>query len=242
MRLLILSDLHGNKQALQAVLARVDREYAVEGLLLLGDVIDYGMHSNEVIEILKGLPWLILANIRGNHEDAVLEERYERFSSERGRQCAQYTRGLLRDASWEYLRHAMSGSGRAVFECGGKSCLAVHGSLEDELWGTIAPESDLDAYREYDYVFSGHSHRPHCFERYYQVEDIAHRNRKKVLFLNPGSVGQPRNLNPCAQFAVFDTETEEAALLKVPYDIKNEQADYTDAVDSFYRDRLERGI
>lgn len=242
MRLLVLSDIHGNYQALQAVLEKAKREYVIEGMLLLGDVIDYGMHSNEVIEVIRELPWPVLVNIRGNHEDAVMEEHYDRFSSERGRQCARHTRGMLQDASWDYLYHAMSGSGQAVFACGEKSCLAVHGSLEDPLWGTIAPDSDLSAYRDYDYVFSGHSHRPHCFERYYQAEDPARRNRKKVLFLNPGSVGQPRNLNACAQFAVLDTETEEVTLAKAAYDIAKEQAAYTDAVDVFYRDRLERGI
>ena len=97
-------------------------------------------------------------------------------------------------------------------------------------------------YRDYDYIFSGHSHLPHFIEKFTTCEDARRRNKKKVIFINPGSVGQPRNLNNMAQFAVLDTETEQVTFEKVRYNIQEEQSAYHGQVDEFYRERLEWGI
>jgi len=241
-QILLLSDIHGNLQALQAVLLKVKKEYKVQGCILLGDVIDYGMHSNEVIEILKKIEYPVLCNIWGNHEHAVYHDIYERFSSGRGRQSARHTKGILTESSWEYLNSDMRKEGSFSFECDKKKCLAVHGSLEDEYWGSIQPESISEAYREYDYVFSGHSHLPHFVEKFYRSDNLAARNRKKVIFINPGSAGQPRNLNNMAQFAVLELQSEKVVFDKAVYDISKEQESFTGEVDMFYRDRLEKGI
>lgn len=241
MKILIMADIHGNEEALRSALSHAEQSH-IDRLMLLGDVIDYGPHSNEVIQILSDMGMPVICNIRGNHEQAVLDEEYARFSSERGRGSARYTRGILSEASWDYIRNIMAPGGRAEFVVDGKKCLAIHGSLRDEYWKSICPEDDLEEYREYDYVFSGHSHLPHWFARYFSVDDPNTRNKKKTVFLNPGSVGQPRNLNPRAQFAVWDTETDEVTMASMPYDIKKEQAAFTQAVDPFYRDRLARGV
>ncbi len=274
MKLLILSDIHGNQTALQAVLTKVAQTADIETCILLGDIIDYGMHSNEVIQMVRNLPYSVLCNIRGNHEDAVIQDIYDRFSSERGRDCARYTRSILNQDSWDYICHEMEPLGMKEFICGGKKCLAVHGSLEDMYWKSVKPEricleggesersawkhagtdvvkpgsaaSDLVKpefkYRDYDYIFSGHSHLPHFIEKYTACEDARWRNKKKVIFINPGSVGQPRNLNNMAQFAVLDTETEQVTFEKVRYNIQEEQSAYHGQVDEFYRERLEWGI
>ncbi len=242
MKLLVLSDIHGNMEALKRVLSFIGEHDPAGRLALLGDLIDYGQHSNEVIAEIRRLPYPILCNIRGNHEDAVIRDDYVRFSSDRGRECARHTRTVLNEASWQYITEAMSDSGRAEFGIDGKRCLAVHGSLEDIYWKSIRPGADLSAYREYDYVFSGHSHLPHFFEVFFDADDPAHRHKRKTVFINPGSVGQPRNLNPMAQFAVLDTETGDVEMVKIPYDIAKEQAAFTGQVDDFYRKRLEAGV
>ena len=108
MNLLIMSDIHGNKSALLSVLKKVNAKHRIDACILLGDIIDYGMHSNEVIDILKGLSYPVLCNIRGNHEDAVVNENYERFSSERGRECSKFTRSILTQNSWDYINQEMS--------------------------------------------------------------------------------------------------------------------------------------
>lgn len=242
MNLLVMSDIHGNQSALLSVLDKVNTEYKIDACILLGDIIDYGMHSNEVIDILKQLSYPVLCNIRGNHEDAVVNEEYKRFSSERGRQCSKFTRSILTQNSWNYISQQMSDKGLFEFECAGKKCLAVHGSMEDEFWISLKPEEELTAYQKFDYVFSGHSHIPHYIEKYYSINNKNTRNKKKVIFINPGSVGQPRNLNPMAQYAVLDMKTEKVILDKAAYDILEEQSAYKGQVDEFYKNRLEMGI
>lgn len=242
MKILIMSDIHGNEQALNAVIEKVMLDYRIEACFLLGDIIDYGMHSNEVIQRIKALPYPVLCNIRGNHEDAVITDHYESFSSERGRKSAKYTKSILNEESWEYIQNAMSASGLLEFECMNKRCLAVHGSLKEQYWKSIDIDSDCNDYSGYDYVFSGHSHLPHFVEKYQPIEDPARRNKKKIIFINPGSVGQPRNHNPMAQFAILDMKTESVFFDKAEYNIAKEQSAYAGQVDIFYRDRLEAGV
>ena len=239
MNIALLSDIHGNREALHTVLSDLDD---IGAFVLLGDIIDYGVHSNEVIDLLRDLPAPVICNIRGNHEQAVITQDYSRFSSVRGQICAQYTRNHLSESSWQYITQEMLDCGMVPFALGDKRCLAVHGSMEDIYWKSISPQSNVTAYHCYDYVFSGHSHLPHFFEAFYEAQDPVHRNKKKTVFINPGSVGQPRNLNPMAQFAILNTESGEVTFKKVPYNITMEQSAYTGLVDDFYRERLTWGV
>ena len=241
-KLLILSDIHGNQTALQAVLNYIESAYRIDACALLGDIIDYGMHSNEVVQMLRNLKYPLVCNIYGNHENSIVNEDYASFSSERGRQCAKYTRSILNDQTWYYIRNFMSDSGVIEFMVDGKKCLAVHGSLENKYWKSIKPGQNLADYQMYDYVFSGHSHLPHFMEIFYEADAPMYRNKKKTVFINPGSVGQPRNLNPMAQCAVLDTVNGKVVLEKIAYNIKKEQEAYNGQVDDFYKERLERGV
>ena len=240
MNILILSDIHGNLNALQAVKTAVQSN-KIDACALLGDVIDYGMHSNEVIKEIQQLPYKILCNIRGNHEEAVISNNYDRFSSERGRDCAKYTRSKLNNNSWQYINNMCLG-GKNEFNIDGKLFLAVHGSLKDNFWTSISVNDDLSEYKNYDYVLSGHSHLPHFFEKYSTCDNPSKRNKKKTIFINPGSVGQPRNHNSMAQYAILNTTTEEIEFKKIMYDIENEQLAYHGQVDEFYKLRLKEGI
>ena len=241
MKLLVMSDIHGNLSALEAVLDKA-KSHAVDACVLLGDLIDYGMRSNEVVATIANLHYPIICNIWGNHEQAIICEDYERFSSQRGKDCAKYTKSVLSESTLAYIKDKMLTQGLFEFETGGKKCLAVHGSLSDAYWKSINPSDALIEYEAYDYVFSGHSHLPHFFEKYYKTDDINKRNKKKVVFINPGSVGQPRNLNPLAQFVILDTDSQELYFEKVAYDIKCEQNFYAGNVDEFYKNRLKEGV
>lgn len=243
MDVLILSDIHGNIAALHAVLNHAESKYDIQACVILGDIIDYGMHSNEVADTLKHLKYPVLCNICGNHEYAILHNNYRNFSTDRGRECAQYTERILNVSTKAYIKNEMDGRGMCSFICSQKKCLAVHGSLEDPYWQSIRPDvSPGIEYETYDYVLSGHSHIPHFFERYYKAADAKKRNKKKVIFLNPGSVGQPRNLNNMAQYAVIDFASERIAFEKIDYDICYEQNAIKGHVDDFYSERLEMGI
>ncbi len=239
MKLAILSDLHGNLEATRAVGEALKRANP-DGLVLLGDLIDYGMRSNEVVSLVRSWPFPALCNLRGNHEQAVLDGDFSRFSTERGRLSARYTQNVLTESTLAYL-HGLT-DGPCAFDADGVYCLAVHGSPNDVYWGSVRPGPQPDACRVYDYVFSGHSHLPHFFEVCYPADDPSHRNRKRTAFLNPGSVGQPRNHVPHAQFALLDTATGDVRLQKVPYDVAAEQKTFCGQTDDFYRERLEKGI
>lgn len=241
-KIAVLSDIHGNLSALEAVMGCINTEDDLLGIILLGDLIDYGMRSNEVIEYLNRLknpP--IMINIWGNHEKVILEGDFSRLSSERGRICAAYTKDHLTERSKNYLL-SLQKDGMQEFTIDNYKCLAIHGSLEDEYWRSILPESLNGIYKEYDIVFSGHSHYPHTFQKFYLCEDDKMRNKKSTLFINPGSVGQPRNHNPKAQFAILDIGSLSVSLHAIVYDIKLEQSLYPKEIDKFYSDRLERGV
>jgi diadenosine tetraphosphatase ApaH/serine/threonine PP2A family protein phosphatase len=70
----------------------------------------------------------------------------------------------------------------------------------------------------------------------------AYRNKKRTIFINPGSVGQPRNHNPYAQYGILDIESGNYEHRCVWYDVKEEQKLFIDSVDKFYKDRLTLGI
>lgn len=240
MKILILSDIHGNVSALQSVLED-SKKYKPDFIALLGDFIDYGMRSDEVIKIIKNLDTPVVCNIWGNHEHAVIMRDYSRFSSPRGAVSAENTRKNLSPESIAYLENLSGKSGFWEFELANLKFLAVHGSIQDYLWKSVSPDGKYSGYEKYDYVLSGHSHIPHVFSVFYSAENPEMRNKKRTVFINPGSVGQPRNHDPRAQYAVLDTE-KGVTLACADYDIAFEQSLFDGKVDDFYRDRLSKGI
>lgn len=243
---LILSDIHGNVSAFDAVINDC-RNINFSGVILLGDLIDYGMRSNEIIKKLLNLEedeWKnkIITNIWGNHEKLMVDKDLERLSSDRGRVMARYTARQLTADSVEYIQTYMNKSGIQEFSIGGLKCLAVHGSLEDNYWKAICPENLRGKYIDFDMVFSGHSHYSHAFTHFYAVENPEIRNKKAVVFVNPGSVGQPRNQNPYAQYAVVSLPSKRIELRAAEYDVEYEQSLFPDEIDEFYKTRLARGI
>ncbi len=109
---LIISDIHGNVSAFDALLSDCQNE-EFSGVILLGDLIDYGMRSNEIILKLIELEssaWTnkILVNIWGNHEKLVVDKDLERLSSDRGRVMAQYTAKHLSEESVRFINDRMN--------------------------------------------------------------------------------------------------------------------------------------
>ncbi len=243
---LILSDIHGNVSAFDSVMKDCAGE-DFKGVVLLGDCIDYGMRSNTIIEKLRVLEngaWKdkIAVNIWGNHEKLVVDKDLERLSSDRGRVMARYTADQLTDESVEYINRGMNRNGIEVFMLGGLKALAVHGSLTDNYWKAIMPDDLRGNYSGYDIVFSGHSHYPHCFTKFYDCNNAEMRNKKAVIFINPGSVGQPRNHNPLAQYAVLHLPSKRVELRAIEYDVAYEQSLFPEEIDEFYKTRLTHGV
>ena len=179
---LIISDIHGNVSAFDALLSDCQNE-EFSGVILLGDLIDYGMRSNEIILKLIELEssaWTnkILVNIWGNHEKLVVDKDLERLSSDRGRVMAQYTAKHLSEESVRFINDRMNKKGIQEFAVGNLKALAVHGSLEDNFWKAIEPSNLRGCYQDYDIVFGGHSHFSHCITHFYPVDDPKLRNKK----------------------------------------------------------------
>ncbi|MBQ6132963.1 MAG: metallophosphoesterase family protein [Lachnospiraceae bacterium] len=238
----VLSDIHGNLYALESVIEDM-KKYPVDGIILLGDLIDYGMQSNEVVEHIKEkLTDKVICNIWGNHEHAILTDDFSHFSSQRGVDSARYTKGQLSDKARDFLEKMLIHEGEAELEIGGKRVLAVHASLEDPYWKAIAPDNVRGDYSKYDLVLSGHSHLSHFFTKFYDSDDPKRRNRHVVHFLNPGSVGQPRDHDPNAKYALIDIDTGSVLFRSVPYDIEAAMSLFDGSVDDFYRERLEFGV
>lgn len=241
-RYAILSDIHGNLFALTEVIKDLN-DQNIDSIILLGDLIDYGMQSNEVIEYVKdNFSQKIICNIWGNHEKAILTKDFSYFSSKRGVDSAKFTESQLTAESKEYLEKELNHEGKYEFEIDNKKVLAVHGSLNDFYWKAIFPDNLNGNYLDYDIVLSGHSHYPHVFQHFYEADNPDMRNKKSVLFVNPGSVGQPRNHNPNAQYAILDMDSMAVELKSVKYPKDRAMALYDGSVDGFYRLRLDNGI
>lgn len=243
---LILSDIHGNMSAFNAVQKACKNE-RFDGVILLGDCIDYGMRSNEVLERLRYLEstsWngKVIVNLWGNHEKLIIDKELDRLSSDRGRAVAVYTKKRLQTGSLDYIKNRMNPAGFASFRLESFCVLALHGSYEDFYWKAIMPDNLHGDYGSYDFVFSGHSHYPHCFTKFYDVENKEMRNKKAVIFVNPGSVGQPRNQNPCAQYAILHLPSKGIELRAVEYDVAYEQSLFPDEIPAFYKNRLRTGV
>ena len=243
MKIAILSDIHANLSALNSVLEDTQNNHPVDAYVLLGDIVNYGMRPNETILRLEQLNKPILGSIWGNHECAMVDEgQLPHFSTDRGYKALMYMRAILSEHSKQYMER-MTKDGYAELDVKGKIILLVHGDMKNVYWGKMSDTEQHDeCYKKYDYVLHGHSHVPQYNEVFFADENPELRNKKKTVFINPGSVGQPRNHNPRAQYAIWDTETGECMLLSAAYDIAFEQSLYPKELDPFYKERLSKGV
>ena len=243
MRLVLLSDIHANVTALRAVLDDVKRRGDYDAFALLGDLVNYGPRPNEVIGIVRQEVKPLVVNLWGNHEYSIFGGSLERFATDRGRSVLTYTNSILSEESRTYLEQALVNEGYHQSTMDGLRILFMHGNLDDPYWGKFGIDKMNDErYSEYDYVISGHSHVPHYVEHFFPSENKEYRNKKRTIFINPGSVGQPRNHNPYAQYGILDTKFGCYAHRCVAYDIEKEQELFSEKVDKFYKERIKLGV
>ena len=240
-RIAILADIHSNLTALEAVISDM-RSQDISSVMLLGDLINYGPRPNQVIATLNGLEWPVLINIWGNHEYSLFEGKLERFATDRGRAVLNYTKELISEETLDYLL-GLKKEGYGEVSIDGTSFFCVHGTVEDPYWGKFSIDMLKDEhFKPFDYVLTAHSHIPHYIEYFYKCENASFRNKKRTIFINPGSVGQPRNHCPMAQYGLIDLKTGEYIHRCVEYDIEAEQALFNEKIDVFYKERLTKGI
>ncbi len=220
---LILSDIHGNYEALEAVLEDARGRY--DRILCLGDVVGYGADPNQVTEWVRSN---VTSAIRGNHDRACTgTDLLENFNPA-ARASALWTRGALTPDNRGYLEHLAQGPLRvtpAGAPDGGFDL--VHGSPldEDEYLVGVEDVQFLGEYLDPKLTFFGHTHLQGGFllgprkaqrlmpDRTVQLEPDYH------YLINPGSVGQPRDGDPRAAYAVYSPEDRTVEYGRVPYDI-----------------------
>jgi putative phosphoesterase len=219
MRIAIISDIHGNLTALEAVLADL-RTRPVDATYCLGDLVGYAAHPNEVTERIRaeGIP-----TIMGNYDDGVGFERDEcgcaytnPVDKELGDRSLAWTKTTVTAENKAFLRTLVS---EIRFDADGRRVLLVHGSprrINEYLFEDrpLSSFQRLAASSNADIIVFGHTHKPYTK----LVDD--------VLFVNAGSVGKPKDGDWRACYIILDPSapTSPVEFIRVPYDVAREAA------------------
>jgi len=224
MRYLILSDIHANLTALDAVLDAAKGRW--QKAVCLGDLVGYGPDPNDVIDRLRPLASVI---IRGNHDKAVSGLADPNEFNPVARDAVLWTRDHLSPKNRKYLAKLPKGPKRV----GGFTI--VHGALYDEDEYVFSPALALDGllHAPTPVTFFGHTHMQGGFTLrgdelgvlYFKPAggnpfSVLTLERGTTYLLNPGSVGQPRDGDPAAAFAIADLPRGLVEFWRVPYDIE----------------------
>jgi len=223
MRLLILSDLHANLTALEAALAAVRGRW--DAAVCLGDVVGYGPDPVEVSQKLQGLTKEV---IRGNHDKAVAGIMSSEDFNPVAKMAVDWTREVLSSGLLQWLAELPPGPRKA------QGVVLIHGAFQDEDEYVFTPAQALEGLLDSSTTLSffGHTHHQGGFSYHESdIEVLSLRPRQSESFsalhlepgykylLNPGSIGQPRDGDPRAAFAIADFDHNIVEFWRVPYDI-----------------------
>ena len=223
MRYLVFTDIHGNLEALLAVMKYVSKK-RIDHYLFLGDLVGYGASPNEVVQKLATLKPLSL--VRGNHDKAVCGLDSVQTFNPIAASAIYWTKSRITKKNFDFL-YKIKKSPDVVHE----TITICHGAPFDEDYYIFG---EFDAAEAFSYIqtpvcFFGHTHFPFVYtEKDGNVEGTflegnsnEIRLEKGVRYLiNPGSVGQPRDRNHRAAFAVYDSEARVVKFSRVDYDIE----------------------
>jgi len=232
MRYLILSDIHSNREALVAVLNRVRRK-RWDKAIILGDVVGYGANPNQTVEMVRALRPHVA--IRGNHDKVCSGVEDGEMFNRVALQAAVWTRERLTPSNLHWLRSLPEGP---VVVDG--AFAVAHGTPIDEDAYIFGEIEALNVFRQtaFPLCFFGHSHFPVIFglspDAIQTVLTMPPSFRFRLepgvrYLVNPGSIGQPRDGNPLASFAIFDSDTRTVTIHRVPYRVERTQKKILDA-------------
>lgn len=226
MRYGIFGDIHGNLEALEAVLDDM-QENAVTIPVCLGDIVGYGANPKECLELVRSLECPV---VKGNHDEECCDTRHLKDFNQSAAHAILWTRDQLNDEEKDYLRSLKYT--RHVDEF-----TIVHASLDSpESWGYVFSEMDASAsftYQTTPLCFFGHTHVPHIFMKDTSLRGgfyskIKLQPRRKYM-INAGGVGQPRDGDWRAAYAIYDVKANTVTLRRVEYDIVTAQKKILDA-------------
>ena len=230
MRALVVSDIHGNLQGLESVLAAAG---AVDQVWNLGDAVGYGANPNEVLGLLRPLATV---NVRGNHDRVCCGLTSSIGFNPIAAEAAAWTRRALSAENLEWLRAMPMGPIRAS-----ERAMCAHGSPlhEDQYivsmrdaWSPLQRMETEITFFGHTHVQGGFSQQDHEWEEDRPVFAGGEGPEQFVLpvpvgsrhLINPGSVGQPRDGDARAAFAIYDNALVQVEFYRVPYDVEAAQA------------------
>ena len=223
MRYLVISDIHANLTALETVLAdagQLGQDY--DFVWCLGDLVGYGPDPNECIDLIRSLPHLCIA---GNHDWAALGRLDIRTFNADARKAVGWTRETLTDENLAFLEALP-----ITFVLG--DFTLAHGSPREPVWEYILDPliAALNfSYYQTPYCLVGHTHTPVIFRMASErgeCDAIAPEYNMRVRLngsrqiINPGSVGQPRDSDPRASYAILDVDSMTWEYRRIPYDFR----------------------
>ncbi|MFQ5408582.1 MAG: metallophosphoesterase family protein [Anaerolineales bacterium] len=222
MRVLVISDIHANLVALEAVLEDAAGEYDV--VWCLGDLVGYGPDPNECVERVQTLPGLRC--LIGNHDAAAIGDIDLGEFNPDARAAVAWTQNALSSGSLDYIENLPDRDEQGPFTL-------VHGSPRQPVWEYILDRHiAMQNFRHFqtEYCLVGHTHIPVVYRRDSgrQTESPPDYCHALVLngdrfILNPGSVGQPRDGDPDAAYALLDTEALRWQHRRAPYEVAETQ-------------------
>ena len=217
MKYALVSDIHANLEAFNACLAVIEKEKC-DKIVCLGDIVGYGANPHECIELVQKHE---MATIAGNHDFACIGKTNINYFNTYAKEATLWTRKQTTEADKEWLASLPLVDYHDNFT-------VVHGTLySPELFDYI--QTTYDAYLslqllENQVCFLGHSHVPITF---FQGEMISYTLHPEIsiedgvkALINIGSIGQPRDDNPKASFAIYDTTAKKVRIMRVEYDIE----------------------
>ena len=231
-RYLIVSDIHANWEALEAVLGRAAGRY--DEILCCGDLVGYGADPNAVVEWCRSNVQTV---VRGNHDKASVGLEDLEWFNPVAKAAAQWTQAALSPENTEYVRNLSKGP----LTVG--NFQIVHGSPldEDEYVMGASEAGQLFSYLSSSVAFFGHTHLQGGFifnhSRIETIDKPGARDRQMTLeidpdcayMINPGSVGQPRDADARASFVIYEPEAGKVTYCRQTYDVETAQNKILDA-------------
>ncbi|MCS7184456.1 MAG: metallophosphoesterase family protein [bacterium] len=219
MKYLVMADIHSNLNALKKVL-EVEKPNAY---IIAGDILGYGPYPNEVSNIIISLKNAVV--VAGNHDYACMDLKSLEWFNEYAKSAINWQKNVIKDEYKKFYAFLPVAYKNELFE-------VYHGSPREPLDEYLLEEWQFIENLNYikkNIVFIGHSHIP-----FYAEIDNDHNIRlqymnegyklkldiDKKYFINPGSIGQPRDNNPKASYGIFDTENMTFELKRIEYNIK----------------------
>ncbi|MBL69812.1 MAG: metallophosphatase family protein [Verrucomicrobiales bacterium] len=220
MKYAIISDIHGNLEALETVLTHA-KEHGCEKYVCGGDVVGYNANPSECMAIVREMN---MPCVMGNHDEYVGNDIDLSSFNPVAAEAVLWTRSQLSEEERKWLRDLRYI--RLV-----DSFSVVHATMDGpKYWGYV--QSKMDAAASFTYqttpvCFHGHTHVPLAFTEDLDISGGAYESvkveRNKRYFINVGSVGQPRDGDPRAAYVIYDTDAQTIQLFRLNYDLEKAQ-------------------